>query len=112
MKNPKHCVRNLSCAFNKMEGEATTGGKRSAWMSHVKKTMKANKGKSLMQVLKMAKKTYKKTAKRGGGVASTAASVGGRRRRGGMDDESESEKEPGSMGGRRRTRKAKKSRKH
>lgn len=56
------------------------GKKRSAWMSHVKKTMRANKGKSLMQVLKMAKKTYKKTM-RGGGVASTAALVGGRRRK-------------------------------
>ena len=55
----------------------TEGGKRSAWMSHVKKTMKANKGKSLMQVLKMAKKTYKKT--RGGGGL-TPASVGGRRK--------------------------------
>lgn len=44
------------------------GGKRSAWMSHVKKTMKANKGKSLMQVLKMAKKTYKKS-RRGGGLS-------------------------------------------
>ena len=68
------------------------GGKRSAWMSHVKQTMKANKGKSLMQVLKMAKKTYKKTAKRGGGgIAATAGSV---------------------TGGRRRTRKSKRSRKH
>jgi hypothetical protein len=101
------------------DAPAVTGGKRSAWMSHVKKTMKANKGKSLMQVLKMAKKTYKKTAKRGGGVASTAASVGGRRRRGGVDD-SESDKdsdvdmgsEETSMGGRRRTRKSKRSRKH
>lgn len=62
-----------------MEGEAaaTTGGKRSAWMTHVKKTMKANKGKPLSAVLKMAKKTYKKT---GGGVAETAAVVGGKRR--------------------------------
>jgi hypothetical protein len=59
------------------------GGKRSAWMSHVKKTMKANKGKSLMQVLKMAKKTYKKTRRGGGGgVAAGAADLmGGRRRR-------------------------------
>ena len=62
-----------------MEGETATGGKRSAWMSHVKKTMKANKGKSLMQVLKMAKKTYKKS---GGGVAETSSPTGGRRRRG------------------------------
>lgn len=32
-------------------------------MSHVKKTMRANKGKPLSAVLKMAAKTYKKTAK-------------------------------------------------
>lgn len=35
------------------------GGKRSRWLAHVKKTMRAHKGKSLKQVLKMAKKTYK-----------------------------------------------------
>ena len=35
------------------------GGKRSKWLAHVKKTMRSNKGKSLKQVLKMAKKTYK-----------------------------------------------------
>jgi hypothetical protein len=60
-------------------------------MSHVKKTMRANKGKPLSAVLKMAAKTYKKTAKvskkkknrgmfgmyGGGGVASTAGDVGG-----------------------------------
>ena len=39
------------------------GGKRSAWMTHVKKTMKANKGKPLSAVLKIAAKSYKKTAK-------------------------------------------------
>jgi hypothetical protein len=44
----------------KTEGDEMEGGKRSAWMSHVKKTMRANKGKSLSQVLKMAAKTYKK----------------------------------------------------
>lgn len=68
------------------------GGKRSAWMSHVKKTMKANKGKPLSAVLKMAAKTYKKT-KRGGFTTSAAPGagsaglVGGRRRsrRGGED---------------------------
>ena len=66
-----------------MEGEAATGGKRSAWMSHVKKTMKANKGKSLMQVLKMAKKTYKKGMRGGGSgatLALTPSQAGGRRR--------------------------------
>jgi len=75
------------------------GGKRSAWMSHVKQTMRANKGKPLSAVLKMAAKSYKKTAKvskkkksRGmfgmyggmttsaGAGTSTAASVGGRRK--------------------------------
>lgn len=34
-------------------------GKRNKWLSHVKKTMKAHKGKSFKAVLKMAKKTYK-----------------------------------------------------
>lgn len=84
------------------------GGKRSAWMSHVKKTMKANKGKPLSAVLKMAAKTYKKTAKvskkkknrgmfgmyGGGGVASTAGEFGGQME--GMGN---------YMGGRRRTKK-------
>lgn len=63
-----------------------TGSARSRWLSHVKKTMRANKGKSLKQVLKLAKKSYKKTKK--GGAAepyeapSTASPVGGRRHRG------------------------------
>jgi len=60
--------------------QETSGGKRSAWMAHVKKTMKANKGKSLMQVLKMAKKTYKKSMK-GGAVLSPSPLSGGRRRK-------------------------------
>jgi hypothetical protein len=92
-----------------MDNNSQDGGKRSAWMTHVKKTMRANKGKPLSAVLKMAAKTYKKTAKvskKGskknarrmfklfGGVttsagpgASTAGELGGqtggRRRRGG-----------------------------
>lgn len=61
-----------------MEGEQSAG-KRSKWLSHVKKTMKAHKGKSLKQVLKMAKKTY-----RGGAepyeAPSTASPVSGGRR--------------------------------
>ncbi len=78
-----------------MEGQE--GGKRSAWMSHVKKTMKANKGKSLMQVLKMAKKTYKKGSMKGG-VAP-------------VDEVAKDEVSAPVTGGRRRTRKNKKSRK-
>ena len=64
-----------------------TGSARSKWLSHVKKTMRANKGKSLKQVLKLAKKSYKKTKK--GGAAephqapSTASPLsGGKRHRG------------------------------
>jgi hypothetical protein len=68
---------------------AMAGGKKSAWMMHVKKTMRSNKGMKLAKVLKLASKSFKKT-KRGGGALSPAA-VGGRRRksrktrRGGMD---------------------------
>jgi hypothetical protein len=64
------------------------------WLTHVKATMKAHKGKSFGDVLKMAKKTYKKGKMSGGsegGVASApepgaggafpeAAAAGGRRR--------------------------------
>lgn len=53
------------------EASAMAGGKRSRWLSHVKKTMRANKGKSLKQVLKMAKKTYK------GGAALSPADYSG-----------------------------------
>ena len=34
----------------------------SAWLDHVKATMQMNKGKPLKEVLKLAKKTYKKGA--------------------------------------------------
>jgi hypothetical protein len=54
---------------------AMAGGKRSKWLAHVKKTMKAHKGKSLKAVLKMAKKTYK-----GGAALSPLPLSGGRRK--------------------------------
>jgi hypothetical protein len=60
--------------------ETATGGKRSAWMTHVKKTMRAHKGMKLMQVLKLAKKTYKKSKK--GGASVTPLPLGGGKRRG------------------------------
>lgn len=61
------------------EDDEASGGKRSRWMSHVMKTKRAHKGKSLKQVLKMASKSYK------GGSALTPApangQTAGRRRR-------------------------------
>jgi hypothetical protein len=79
-----------------MEDTSSVGGKKSAWMVHVKKTMRANKGMKLGKVLKLAAKSYKKTKRggggsvgetasplSGGGVAATASPLsGGRRRRG------------------------------
>lgn len=65
-----------------MEGEQAGG--RSKWLSHVKKTMRANKGKSLKQVLKLAKKTYTKVKKGGAEpyeAPSTASPLSGGRRR-------------------------------
>jgi hypothetical protein len=79
-----------------MEPEKTeVGGKRNSWLSHVKKTMKAHKGKSFKAVLKMAKKTYRggqdpaveekpmeETPMQGGVQLSPLPINGGRRRRG------------------------------
>lgn len=58
------------------------GGKRSAWMSHVKKTMKGNRGMALRDVLKLAKKTYNK--KRGGTFLGKMGPMGGSKHRGGQ----------------------------
>jgi hypothetical protein len=62
-----------------MADETQTAGKRSAWLTHVKKTMKAHKGMKLKAVLKIAKKTYKKSSKRGGALSPLPLS-GGRRK--------------------------------
>jgi hypothetical protein len=62
------------------------GRKKTAWMTHVKATMRAHKGLKLKQILKLAKKTYKKTMRGGRSDVTPAflqgAAVGGRRRRG------------------------------
>jgi len=38
------------------------GRKQNSWLIHVKKTLRENRDKSFKQVLKLAKKTYKRTA--------------------------------------------------
>ena len=50
------------------------GGKRNAWLTHVKKTMKSHKGMKFGQVLKLAKKTYKT---KGGGDVTPHSDFGG-----------------------------------
>jgi hypothetical protein len=74
-----------------------------AWLAHVKKTMRSHKGMKFGQVLKMAKKSYKK-------------------HRGGEDSDSDnepskitvdsSENSNGSTGGRRRRRSTRRTRRH
>ncbi len=54
------------------------GGRRrgkNSWLSHVKTTMKMHRGKSFKQVLKLAKKSYKKSQ------SSSQSQSGGRRRK-------------------------------
>ncbi len=50
----------------KAAGGMEGGRKKTAWMAHVKATMRAHKGLKLKQVLKLAKKTYKKSMRGGG----------------------------------------------
>jgi hypothetical protein len=79
------------------------------WLSHVKQTMKAHKGKKFSEVLKLAKKTYK-----GGADVQPFNSFGA-----GSDlsfagpgSASPTDSQAGSpTGGRRRTRRGRKSRK-
>lgn len=39
----------------------SNSSRKNSWLSHVKATMKVNRNKSFKQVLKLAKKTYKKS---------------------------------------------------
>lgn len=65
---------------------AEEGGKRrNKWLTHVKRTMKAHKGKKFGDILKMAKKTYKGGADVEGSPSLSSgpmspAPVGGRKR--------------------------------
>lgn len=63
---------------------AAVGGKRNKWLAHVKKTMKAHKGKSFKAILRKAKESY--TVKGGAALSpaefsSGGPTVGGRRRK-------------------------------
>ena len=58
------------------------GRKGNSWLAHVKATMKLNHGKSFKQILKIAKKTYKRSqsqsqsAYQSGGSGAKVAGVG------------------------------------
>jgi len=62
----------------------SNGSRKNSWLSHVKATMKVNRGKSFKQVLKLAKKTYKKSQSQSRSQSSSSSqsqSAGRRRRR-------------------------------
>ena len=86
------------------------GGKRNSWLTHVKKTMKSHKGMKFGQVLKLAKKTYKKT---GGGNVTPHDDFGSSADLSYSGPNSASPFHPSDaapIGGRRRTRRGRKSR--
>lgn len=56
----------------------SNGSRKNSWLSHVKATMKANPNKSFKQVLKIAKKTYKRS--RSQSQSKSQSQNGGRRR--------------------------------
>ncbi len=96
---------NTDTTINTPKGSGVTQmGGRGKWLAHVKRTMKANPGKKLKDVLKMAKKTYKKVTKRGGAVYSPApvnggeATTGGRRRKTRKNKKSRKSSRKGGMG--------------
>lgn len=68
----------------KKDPAADMGGRRhskshkgNSWLAHVKATMKLNSGKSFKQVLKIAKKSYKKSQSQ----SSSQSQSGGKRRK-------------------------------
>lgn len=59
------------------------GYRKNTWLSHVKATMKVNRGKSFKQVLKLAKKTYKKSQSQSSSQSQSAGRRRYRKKRGG-----------------------------
>ena len=71
-----------------------SGRKGNSWLDHVKYTMKdkKNKGKSFKQILKIAKKTYKRSQ-------SQSSSQSGGKRRKGQNQKSQKKYQNGGSGG-------------
>ena len=61
----------------------SNGSRKNSWLSHVKATMKVNRGKSFKQVLKLAKKTYKKSQSQSSSQSQSAGRRRYRKKRGG-----------------------------
>ena len=50
----------LEAPVDRPSDEQSGGRRKNAWLTHVKATMRGNRNKSFKQVLKIAKKTYRK----------------------------------------------------
>jgi hypothetical protein len=81
--------------------QSTMGGRRhrkshkgNSWLAHVKATMKLNRGKSFKQVLKIAKKSYKKSQSQ-----SSSQSGGKMRKSKGGNGKSQKKYQNGGSGG-------------
>lgn len=73
------------------------GSRKNSWLAHVKATMKLHRNKSFKQVLKIAKKTYKRSQSQ-----SKSSQSGGRRRavkRGGNSQQQQEQKQQQQQGG-------------
>lgn len=60
----------------------SNGSRKNSWLAHVKATMKVNRSKSFKQVLKLAKKTYKKSKSQSSSSSSSHSQSAGKRRYG------------------------------
>jgi phosphatidate phosphatase PAH1 len=69
------------------------GHKGNSWLAHVKATMKLHPGKSFKQILKIAKKTYKKSQSR------SQSQSGGKRRQNQKSQKSQKKYQNGGSGG-------------
>jgi hypothetical protein len=56
------------------------GSRKNSWLAHVKATMKVNRNMSFKQVLKRAKKTYKKSKSKSQSQSQSSQSGGKKRR--------------------------------
>ena len=58
-----------------------SGGRKNPWLAHVKATMRGHRNKSFKQVLKIAKKTYRKKSRSRRQSQSQSSQNGGKKRK-------------------------------
>ena len=78
--DPAPALSSTAPADGTLDNSPQSGGRKNPWLAHVKATMRGHRNKSFKQVLKIAKKTYRKKS-RSRRQSQSQSQNGGKKRR-------------------------------